>query len=116
MCISNYLDAGLEEIGRPIFLNIIRGSNRRDYSIFSRDFTAELLLRITPDRFESQCNEFPLLVCISEDFEYIGCIRRESSVSVLWKLKSTLLKGEFFGSVTLEEVRHKIRVSGIAAN
>lgn len=116
MRLSDCSNARVEELARPIYLNIIRGSNRRDYSVFSRDFSKELLLRITPERFDNQCNEFLLLTSISEDFEYIGCIRRESAMSVLWKLKSTVLKGEFFGSITLEEVSNKIRVSGIAAN
>ena len=111
-------DAALENLARPIFKRIIHGSNAGDYSLFSNEFTPELQARITPDRFMSQRNEFPLLSCISENtnFEYLGCIRREFEVSVLWRLRSTKLKGEFLGSVTLRAVGDEARVSSVAAH
>jgi hypothetical protein len=54
-------DAELEKLAHPIYTRIIRGSNTGDYSLFSSEFTNELLERITPERFVSQRNEFPLL-------------------------------------------------------
>ncbi len=116
MDLHSLTDSELEEAARPIYLRIIRGSNAGDYSTFSRDFSDELLERITLDRFESQRNEFPLLSSISENFEYVGCIRRDLDVSVLWKLVSTTLKGEFLGSVNLREINSKVQVSGVAAH
>ena len=109
-------DSELEQLARPIYTRIIRGSNTGDYSLFTDEFTNELLERITPDRFASQRNEFPLLSSISENFEYLGCIRRELDVSVLWRLRSTVLKGEFLGSVTLRAIGNEARVSGVAAH
>ncbi len=106
----------LEQFARPIYTRIIRGSNAGDYSLFSDEFTNELLERITPDRFSSQRNAFPLLSSISENFEYLGCIRREFDVSVLWRLRSTVLKGEFLGSVTLRAIGNEARVSGVSAH
>lgn len=116
MNLHTFTDTALEEMARPVYLGIIRGSNTGDYWMFSQDFSEELLARITPERFESQRNEFPLLSSISENFEFLGCIRRELGVSVLWKLESTILKGEFLGAVTLQEVDGKIRVTGAAAH
>ena len=115
MRLHTLTDSELEKIARPIYLGIIRGSNAGDYSMFSKDFSEEMLARITPQRFESQRNEFPLLSSISENLEYLGCIRREFGVSVLWKLESTNLKGEFLGAVTLQEFDGEVRVTGAAA-
>lgn len=109
-------DSELEKVARPIYMRIIRGSNAGDYFMFSQEFSDELLGRITPERFESQRNDFPLLSSISESFQWLGCIRRELDVSVLWKLESTILKGEFLGAVTLREVGGEVRVSGVAAH
>ena len=116
MKLHTFTDSQLEKLARPIYLGVIRGSNAGDYSMFSHDFTEELAWRITPERFESQRKEFPLLSSISENFEYLGCIKREDAVSVLWKLRSTTLKGEFLGTVTLQEVSGKVMVVGVAAH
>jgi hypothetical protein len=116
MKLSSLTDLELKKIARPIYLGIIRGSNSGDYSMFSHNFSEELLARITPERFASQRKEFPLLSSISENFVFIGCIRRELGVSVLWKLESMDLKGEFLGAVTLQEVGGRVRVSGVAAH
>jgi hypothetical protein len=116
MKLSSLSEVELEKLARPIYLRIVRGSNAGDYSMFSQNFSEELLARITPERFASQRNEFPLLSSISEDFVYLGCIRRELGVSVLWKLGSVGLKGEFLGAVTLQEVDGQVRVSGVAAH
>ncbi|TCV79006.1 hypothetical protein [Sulfurirhabdus autotrophica] len=109
-------DLELEQLARPIYMRIIRGSNAGNYSLFSDEFTNELLERITSDRFASQRNEFPLLSSISVKFEYLGCIRRELDVSVLWRLRSAVLKGEFLGSITLRAIGNEARVSGVAAH
>lgn len=116
MKLHTFTDRELEKIARPIYLGIVRGSNTGDYSLFSQDFSEELSGRITRERFASQRNEFPLLSSISEDFEYLGCIKREIGVNVLWTLKSTTLKGEFLGSVTLKEIGGGVRVVGVAAH
>lgn len=116
MKLSTLTDSELEKIARPIYLDIVRGSNAGDYSLFSKNFSKELSGRITPERFESQRNEFPLLSSISENFEYLGSIKREIGVSVLWKLESTTLKGEFLGAVTLHKAGGEVKVVGIAAH
>ena len=109
-------DQELEKLARPIYTRIIQGSNLGDYSLFSDRFTEELTERITPERFASQRDKFSLLSSISENYEFLGCIRRELDVSVLWRLRSTALKGEFLGSVTLRTVGNEVQVSGIAAH
>jgi hypothetical protein len=103
-------------MARPIYMRVIRGSNTGDFLMFSQEFSDELLGKITPERFESQRNEFPLLSSISENFEWLGCIRRELDVSVLWKLESTILEGEFLGAVRLREICGEVRVSDVAAH
>lgn len=116
MKLHTLTDSELEKIARPIYSGIVRGSNKGDYSLFSREFTEELAGLITTERFESQRNEFPLLSSISENFEYLGCVKRETAITVLWKLTSTTLKGEFLGTVTLQEVDGVVKVVGVAAH
>lgn len=106
----------IEKIARPFWLNIVRGSNAVSYFTFSKNFGSELLKRITEERFVNQCKEFPLLTSLSEEYEYIDCIRRQSEVSVLWRLWSTKLSGEFLGVLTLQTDDSQIVVTGVSAS
>ena len=102
----------IQEMARAKFQNIIASSTNNDYSSFSREFSDELKSRITQERFEAQRAEHPLLSSISDDIEFIDCIRRELDIIVLYRLRSTKLAGEFFGSITLEEIDNTIQVTG----
>ena len=106
----------LNEIARAKFQNIITSSTNNDYASFCREFSDELKSRITQERFEAQRAEHPLLSSISEEIEFIDCIRRECDVIVLYRLRSTKLKGEFFGSITLEKIDNTMQVTGIASH
>jgi len=106
----------IEKIARPIWLNIVRGSNAVSYSTFSKSFGSGLLKRITEERFVNQCKDFPLLTSLSEEYEYIDCIRRQSEVSVLWRLRSTKLSGEFLGVLTLQPRDSQVVVTGVSAS
>lgn len=116
MNILTFTDTELKKIARPIWLNIVRGSNAVSYSIFTKSFDQELLNRITEERFVNQCKEFPLLTSLSEEYEYIDCIRRQSEISVLWRLRSTKLSGEFLGVLTLQSKGSHVVVTGVSAH
>jgi len=116
MSITRCSNSEINEMARPIWLNLAKGSNEIDYPAFSRDFSLELKERITKERFASQCREFPLLTSLSEDFEFIDCIRRKDAVTVLWRLCSTELEGEFLGALTLEQTNTGVSVIGVSAN
>lgn len=116
MNITRYANSEICAVADPIWLNIIKGSNRVDYSQFSRDFSLDLKAKITKERFASQCNEFPLLTSLSESFEFIDCIRRKEAVTVLWRLRSTILEGEFLGTLTLEGTNAAVSVIGVSAS
>ena len=116
MGITRHTNAEINEMARPIWLNLIKGSNQIEYLVFSKDFSLELKERITKKRFVSQCKEFPLLTSLSEYFEFIDCVRRKEAITVLWRLSSTKLEGEFLGALTLEKTNTGVSVIGVSAN
>ena len=116
MSLHDLSNEEINGIARAMFRNIIAGSTNNDYTTFSREFSDDLKSRITQERFEAQRTEHPLLSSISEDIEFIDCIRREFDIIALYRLRSTKLNGEFFGSITLKEIDNNIQVTGIASH
>ena len=98
------------KLAEPIWMNIIDGSNKSDYKLFSVSFSEDLKQKTTEERFQSQRNEFPLLTSLTKDVKFIDCIRSESGITVLWKQKSSELAGEFLGQLTLDEKNGNVNV------
>ena len=105
-----YTNAEIQKLAEPIWINIIDGSNKGDYKLFSVSFSEDLKQKITEERFQSQRNEFPLLTSLTKDVKFIDRIRSESGITVLWKQKSSKLAGEFLGQLTLDEKNGSVNV------
>jgi len=100
MDISELPEKQVYEIAAPMWKIIIKGSNEIDFELFSSSFSEELKDRIGKDKFEKQCNEFPLLTSLGS-FEPVACFRRENGVTIVFRQFSTRLKGEFIGQLRL---------------
>ena len=114
MGLESYTNEEIQKLAEPIWANIIEGSNRGDYDMFSENFSEELKHKITNERFRGQRDEFPLLTSLAKDPVFIDCLRRESGVAVLWKQKSTKLAGEFLGQVTLDKREGQVSVVAVS--
>ena len=53
-----------------------------------------------------------LLTSLSERQEFLGCIRRDKFITVLYKQKSNTVKGEFLGRLVLGVEGDMIKVFG----
>lgn len=91
MNLATYTNTEIYKLAEPIWMNIITGSNKGYYDLFSASFSEDLKQKVTEERFHSQRNEFPLLISLAKDIEFIDCIRRESGITVLWRQKSSKL-------------------------
>jgi len=110
MTIHNHPDDEIYEAAIPIWEEMMRGSNAIDYDLFSKDFSVELKERVKKDNFEKQCNSEPLLTNLGTAIP-IACIRREDSVTIIFKLLSTALKGEFVGQIRLSGTIKNLKVT-----
>ncbi len=100
----------------PIWKNIIDASRDGDYVKFSRGFTDQLKQQITEELFTQSLKDFPLLSSIKDDFEFIDLISRANSYSLLWRISSSELEGEFLGILTLLNTESGIRIAGVSAS
>ena len=112
MNITEKSDHEILEIANPFWDNIIQCSNKKDYSGFTRDFSAQMLYGANEIEIGKQWSTNELLVNLSSDKTCLGCLRRGSYVSVLYKQTSTKIPGEFLGRLVLGVEENAIKVFG----
>ena len=111
----NLLDKSDDEIikiARPIWENLIRSSNNKDYGSFTKDFSSQMLYGANEVELGKQWANNKLLTSLSERQEFLGCIRRDKFITVLYKQKSNTVKGEFLGRLVLGLEGDMIKVFG----
>ena len=111
--LSNLEKAQLKDVALPIWKNIVEAASQRDYARFSRGFSSDLRARMSEQNFLQNCQEFPLLTTVNPDYEFIESIQRENGVTILWRLSSHQLKGEFLGLLSLHSGESGMEISGV---
>ena len=94
-------DNEIKEIAQPIWDNLVKTSNIKDYGGFTRDFSSQMLYGANEVELGKQWANNKLLTSLSEKQDFIGCIRRAQYVTVLYKQTSNTMPGEFLGRLVL---------------
>ena len=100
------------EIANPIWDNLVKSSNIKDYSGFTKDFSAQMLYGANEVEIGKQWANNKLLTSLSEQREFLGCLRRNNFVTVLFKQTSDKMPGEFLGRLVLGVEDDKVKVFG----
>ena len=100
------------EIADPIWDNLVKSSNVKDYSGFTKDFSAQMLYGANEVELGKQWANNKLLTSLSKKREFLGCIRRNNFVTVIFKQKSNTVSGEFLGRLVLGVEDDKVKVFG----
>ena len=100
------------EIANPIWDNLVKSSNIKDYSGFTKDFSAQMLYGANEVEIGKQWTNSKLLTNLSEKKEVFGCLRRNHHVTVLYKQTSDKVSGEFLGRLVLGVEDDKVKVFG----
>jgi hypothetical protein len=112
----NLKDEQLKTVALPIWKNIVGAAAEQSYARFSRGFSDELLSKLSEEHFLESCKDYPLLTSIAEDYQLIGSIQRENGVTILWRLTSTQLGGEFLGQLTLQTGKSGMEIAGVSVS
>ena len=99
-------------IASPIWSNLVKSSNIKDYGSFTKDFSSQMLYGANEVELGKQWANNKLLTSLSEQQEVLGCIRRDKFITVLYKQKSNTLNGEFLGRLVLGMEGDMIKVFG----
>ena len=105
-------DEEIIKIAEPFWNNLIISSNKKDYSGFTRDLSAEMLYGANEIEIGKQWSTNELLVNLSSDKTCLGCLRRNEYVTVLYKQKSTKLSGDFLGRLVIGSEEGIIKIFG----
>ena len=111
----NLLDQSDDEIikiANPIWENLVRSSNNKDYGSFTKDFSSQMLYGANEVELGKQWANNKLLTSLSEKQEFLGCIRRDKFITVLYKQKSNTVSGEFLGRLVLGLEGDMVKVFG----
>ena len=112
MSIIDKSDEEIIKIAEPLWENLVNCSNNKDYSGFTKDFSAQMLYGANEIEIGKQWANNELLVNLSKSAVCLGCLRRNEFITVLYKQKSTKLTGEFLGRLVLGLEDSKVKIFG----
>ena len=105
-------DQEIIDIANPIWDNLVRSSNIKDYGGFTKDFSSQMLFGANEVELGKQWANNKLLTDLSGKKEVFGCLRRDLYVSVLFKQTSNTVPGEFLGRLVLGVEDDEVKVFG----
>ena len=105
-------DQEIIDIANPIWENLVRSSNIKDYGGFTKDFSSQMLFGANEVELGKQWANNKLLTSLSDKREVFGCLRRDSYVTVLYKQTSNTVSGEFLGRLVLGVEDDEVKVFG----
>ena len=105
-------DKEILEIAEPLWDNLVKSSNTKDYSGFTKDFSAKMLFGANEIEIGKQWSNNKLLTSLSKKRKFFGCLRRNNHVTVLYKQTSDEIPGEFLGRLVLGIEDDEIKIFG----
>ena len=89
MDILSKKDDEIYELAKPIWFNLVKSSNIKDYGGFTRDLSSQMLYGANEVELGKQWSTNKLLSSLSEGCKAIGCLRRGKYVTIVYKQTST---------------------------
>ena len=105
-------DKEILEIAQPIWDNLVKSSNIKDYGGFTKDFSSQMLYGANEVELGKQWANNKLLTSLSEKQQFLGTIRRNQFITVLYKQTSQTVPGEFLGRLVIGVEDGLVKVFG----
>ena len=112
MSLENKKDEEIFKIAEPLWDNLIKSSNMKDYGGFTKDFSSQMLYGANEVELGKQWANNELLVNLSENKNCLGCLRRNGYVTIIYKQKSKKIPGDFLGRLVLGEEEGNLKIFG----
>ena len=112
MSLLDKKDEEIFKVAEPIWDNLVKSSNIKDYGSFTRDFSSQMLYGANEIELGKQWANNKLLTSLSKERKFIGCLRRDNFVTILFKQKSDTISGEFLGRLVLGMEGDEVKVFG----
>ncbi len=112
MNIIDRTDEEILEIAHPMWEDLIKFSNEGQYGKFIRKFSYHLLLGLNEVELGKQFARSELARNLSEEYDFLGIIRRDEHVTVLYRVRSTKREGEWLGRLVLGYEEGEVKIFG----
>ena len=112
MSVIDKSDEELFKIAEPIWDNLVKSSNIKDYGSFTKDFSSQMLYGANEVELGKQWANNKLLTNLSKEKEVLGCLRRIGFITFILQQKSDKVSGDFLGGLVLGVVGDQIKVFG----
>ncbi len=105
-------DEEIIAVAHPMWSDLVTSSNEGDYGKFVRKFSYNLTFGLNEVEIGNQFAKSELTRNLSEDWDYLGIIRRGEHVTVLYRVRSTKKEGEWLGRMVLGYENGEVRIFG----
>tara|TARA_Y100001970_G_scaffold292153_1_gene432212 strand:+ start:653 stop:1003 length:351 start_codon:yes stop_codon:yes gene_type:complete len=112
MSLNGKTDEEIIKIADPIWNNLVKSSNIKDYGGFTRDLSSQMLYGASEVELGKQWASNKLISSLKEGCSAIGCLRRGDYVTILYKQRSTDVPGDFLGRLVLGLEGDEVKVFG----
>ncbi len=112
MNIIEKTDEEILEIANPMWADLVKYSNEQNYGAFTRNFSSSLIKGANEVEMGKQFARSELTKNLSEDYEYLGIIRRGEHVTVLYRQRNKKKDGEWLGRLVLGYEDDKVKIFG----
>ena len=112
MSIVDKSDEEIIKIADPIWANMVRCSNMKDYGGFTRDLSSQMLYGANEVELGKQWANNKIITNLNETYEPFGTLRRGDHITVLIKQTNKEVPGEFLGRLVLGIEDGEVKIFG----
>ncbi len=105
-------DEEILEIANPLWADLVKWSNAGKYGEFVKNFSQSLAFGLNQMEVGKQFAKSELTRNLSEDYDFLGTIRRGEHVTVLYRQRSTKREGEWLGRLVLGDEDGEVKIFG----
>lgn len=108
--IVDQTDEEIRAIADPLWRGLLKHSNEGQYGEFVKQFARAFALAMNQVVVNHQFANSELARSLSDEFDFIGTIRRGEHVTVLYRQRSTRKPGEWLGRLVLGDEDGAVRI------
>src|SRR3970040_85817 len=112
MSILEKTDEEILAMANPMWIDLIKYSNEGNYVGFARNFSSSFIKGANEVELGKQFARSDLAKNLSDDYQYLGMIRRGEYITVLYKVINKKNMGEWLGRLVLGYEKEKVRIFG----
>lgn len=112
MNITDKSDEELKAIADPLWSDLVKNSNEGKYEDFVKNFSSSLAFALNEVEVGRQFANSDLTKHLSDNFDFLGTIRRGEHVTVLYRQRSTKREGEWLGRLVLGYEQDDVKIFG----